>query len=47
MDGYAKEMEESSVRHLRIQLKKKMPQTNNKDSNTTKQKNTENPERSI
>jgi len=24
MDGYAKKMEESSVRHLRIQLKKKI-----------------------
>jgi hypothetical protein len=28
MNGYAKKMEESPVRHFRIQLEKKMPQTN-------------------
>ena len=34
MDGYAKKMEESSVRHFRIQIKRKKTQTNNKDFNT-------------
>jgi hypothetical protein len=47
MDGYAKKMEESSVSNLRIQLKKVCHKQTNKDFNTMKQKNRDNPERSL